>query len=292
MNTGRTTVGGHMMHNWRATPRNSASLSRRGFLGRLAALGADLFITGSDLPAQTTANPRRIDVHHHFTPKAYLDYVTAANRTPGFGTWKIEADLDDMDKSGTATAILTITNPGFGFGGQETTRKAIRECNEAAAKLRSDYPGRFGSFAAIQLTDVDGSLHEIEYALDTLKADGIGLFSNYGDKWLGHASFAPVYEELNRRKTVTYVHPATADCCVNLLPNVPNEGAMIEFGSDTTRSIADLIFSGTTAHFPRHGLDFLPCRWNYAFPYRAVSAGCVSGSRAWRRDHAAAGYNR
>ena len=129
-------------------------------------------------------------------------------------------------------------------------RKAVRACNEAAAKLRDDHPGRFGSFAALPLTDVDGSLREIEYALDTLKADGIGIFSNYGDKWLGHPSFAPVYEELNRRKTVTYVHPNVANCCANLLPNVPNEGAMIEFGTDTTRTIADLIFSGTTTKFP------------------------------------------
>ena len=155
-----------------------------------------------------------------------------------------------MDQGGTATAILTITTPGFGLGHVEETRTAVRNCNDEAKKLCVDHPGRFGSFAALPLTDTDGSLREIEYALDTLKADGIGLFSNYGDKWLGHPSFAPVYEELNRRKAVVYVHPIAANCCTKLDTSIPNEGATIEFGSDTTRTIGDLVFSGSTNKYP------------------------------------------
>ena len=132
-------------------------------------------------------------------------------------------------------------------------RKVSRGCNEAAAKLVADHPGRFGSFATIPLADTEGALRETEYALDTLKADGISLFSNYGDVWLGHATFAPVYEELNRRKAVVYVHPVLANCCANLSvakDGVPNEIAMIEFGTDTTRALAGLIFSGMTTKFP------------------------------------------
>ena len=98
-----------------------------------------------------------------------------------------------MDRSGTAIALLSITTPGFWFGEVKEVRKVIRESNEYAAKLRSDHPGRFGSFASIPITDTEGALKEIEYALDTLKADGIGLYSNYGDIWLGDAKLAPVH---------------------------------------------------------------------------------------------------
>jgi 6-methylsalicylate decarboxylase len=93
----------------------------------------------------------------------------------------------------------------------------------------------------------DASLKEIEYALDTLKADGIGLLTSYDAKYLGDAAFAPVMEELNRRKATVYIHPATPSCCVNLAGIDPR---YIEFATDTTRAIASLIFSRTSARFP------------------------------------------
>jgi predicted TIM-barrel fold metal-dependent hydrolase len=99
----------------------------------------------------------------------------------------------------------------------------------------------------VPLTDVDGSLQEIAYALDTLKADGIGLMTSYGDKWLGDPSFLPIMEELDRRKAVVYTHPTAANCCVNLVRT--QQPVMIEFGTDTTRTIADIIFSGNAQKF-------------------------------------------
>jgi predicted TIM-barrel fold metal-dependent hydrolase len=240
--------------------------SRRVFLGGMGAAGVAALFPGFSAEAQ--AGPRRIDVHHHFTPPAYLEftrmYSTAASGERGagrgaaaaagrgggqdFSGWKLEADLDDMDKNGTATAILSLTTPGLWFGPQTAIRKAVRESNEFAAKLGADHKGRFGSFASIYPPDTDGSLKEMEYALDTLKADGIFLYSSYRDKWLGDDSFIPVYEELNRRKAVVYVHPIEAACCMNLVPNVGD--SMVEYGADTTRTIASLIFSGSSTRYP------------------------------------------
>ena len=123
-----------------------------------------------------------------------------------------------------------------------------RECNEYFARLVTDHPGRFGLFAAVPLPNVDAALREIDYALGTLKADGIALFTVYGDKWLGDPAFDPVFEELNRRKAVLFTHPNTANCCRNLLPNIAD--GTIEWGTDTTRAIANVLFNGTAARCP------------------------------------------
>ena len=233
--------------------RGRSNLSRRDFLGLASAIGAGVFFSGHPFAAWAAATPGRIDIHHHFQPDIYYAFQRTYGK--GFDTnqWSLAKDLEDMDKAGTAVAFLSLTTPGFVFGEKNEVRKVSRGCNEAAAKLVADHPGRFGSFATIPLANTEGALHETEYALDTLKADGISLFSNYGDVWLGHATFAPVYEELNRRKALVYVHPVLANCCANLSvakDGVPNEIAMIEFGTDTTRALAGLIFSGMTTKFP------------------------------------------
>ena len=126
-------------------------------------------------------------------------------------------------------------------------RASPASCNEYAKKLETDHPGRFGTFAMLPLPHVDASLKEIAYAFDTLKVDGVGCMTSYGDKWLGYAEFAPVWEELNRRKATVYTHPTGANCCVNLVQGITESS--IEFGTDTTRSIASLIFTGTSMKY-------------------------------------------
>jgi predicted TIM-barrel fold metal-dependent hydrolase len=192
-----------------------------------------------------TTAPHRIDVHHHLTPPPYVAAITARNIPGPVRDWTPEKSIADMDKAGVATAITSITTPALRFLDDAGARTVARECNEYSAKLVGDAKGRFGMFAAMPMPSVDATLHEIAYALDTLKADGIGLLTSYGDKWLGDPAFAPVMDELNRRQAVVYTHPTTADCCANLIPDVPE--SIIEWGTDTTRTIASLVFSGTAA---------------------------------------------
>jgi predicted TIM-barrel fold metal-dependent hydrolase len=195
----------------------------------------------------STARPHRIDVHHHHTPPPYVAAITARNIPGPVRDWTPEKSLADMDRAGVATALTSITTPALRFLDDAGARKLARECNDYTARLVADSRGRFGMFAVVPMPGVEGTLQEIAYALDTLKADGIGVLTSYGDKWLGDPAFTPVMEELNRRRAVVYTHPTTANCCGNLVPDVPE--SIIEWGTDTTRTIASLVFSGTAARF-------------------------------------------
>jgi predicted TIM-barrel fold metal-dependent hydrolase len=229
--------------------RNSEGVVvRRAFLAGMAALGASALLSRHDAEAQmASATPHRIDVHHHHTPPPYLAAITANNVLGPVRDWTVEKSIADMDRAGVATAITSITTPALRFLDEAGARKLARECNDYSAKLVADSRGRFGMFAVMPMPHVEGTLHEIGYALDSLKADGIALLTSYGDKWLGDPTFTPVLEELNRRRAVVYTHPTTANCCGNLIPDVPE--SIIEWGTDTTRTIASLVFSGASTRF-------------------------------------------
>ena len=225
------------------------SCTRRRFLGVFAGLGAAALLADRPAGAQALDKPFRIDVHHHLSSPGFIAEISGrrTGQVP-LMKWTVAQSLEDMDQGGVATSILSISEPSVFFGNFDAARKLARETNEFGAKLIGDHPGRFGMFATVPLPDIDGALREIEYTLDTLKMDGICMMTDYQGKFLGDAAFRPVLEELNRRKAVVYTHPFRNDCCRNLVPDVFEP--LIELGTDTTRTIASLLFSGSAEQFP------------------------------------------
>ena len=223
--------------------------SRRAFLAQLGALCAAA--AAPTVLAQPAPAVRRVDVHHHFGSPEWVK-MTQDRRTQGFEVWTKYSparSLEDMDKGGVDVSFISITTPGIWFGDPAETRRIARRENEFGAKLAADSKGRLRLLAVLPLPDVEGSLREIEYAYDTLKCDGIGLLSNWGQKWLGDAAFAPVLQELNRRNAVIYTHGSAPGCCGGTFVPGVNE-TTIEYNTDVSRTIINLITSGTADRTP------------------------------------------
>jgi predicted TIM-barrel fold metal-dependent hydrolase len=229
-------------------PFAATEVSRRSFLAGGAAAVALGATSGLAPTVFAQAKPHRIDVHHHIVPPSWFRAMEVIGRSDfPLKNWSIQKTIEDMDKGGVATSMTSPTTPQVTPLGKEVAIRIARESNEFAKKMESDHPGRFGTWAMLPLPHIDESLKEIAYAFDTLKVDGVGCMTSYQDKWLGHPHFSPIWEELNRRKATVYTHPTSANCCTNLVQGVPDY--VIEFGTDTTRTIASLILNGVSQKY-------------------------------------------
>ena len=249
-------------------PSEVSLLSRRNFFAGMAALTASALIPVRGLAGQAAEHPiRSIDIHHHFGPPEWCSFLASRKLLLNvWDGWTPAKSIAELDKAGVATAMTSITYPGIWLGKDvasvEDTRTLARTCNDYGAKMRADFPRRFGLFAVLPLPDVEGSLKEIEYVFDTLKADGVGVLTSYGDKWLGDTAFTPVFQELNRRKAVVFTHANVPSCCTRggsgtqryLVPGVNNN--VIEYGTDTTRAIMSLIVINAADLYPNIRFSF------------------------------------
>ena len=223
----------------------------------------------------------KIDVHAHFVPPCWRDALLAhglehPDGMPaipvGFSkfqkcfvllfwlthiqNWDINSHIQLMDAMGIKKSYLSITSPGVHLvaGDNTAARLLARECNNFAYNLKRAQPDRFGSFVSLPLPDLEGSLNELKYAIDSLGADGVVLQTNYYGKYIGSSDFGPIFEELNNRGMVVFIHP-TSPCVQGCrshkglpLPQYP--APVFEFMFDTCRCIIDLILGGTISKYP------------------------------------------
>ena len=220
--------------------RTENGFSRRQVIG---GLGAVAMVSSAGIRAAAPPARGIIDVHAHFQPPA----IRALNQPGPMNGWSLEKQIEDMDVAGVARAMLSVTTPGVPATG-DAARRIARETNEYAARLGSDHGKRFGSFLCLPMDNLDAALAEVAHGMDVLKANGVCLFTSYSGRYLGDASFDPLFAELERRKAVVYIHPTNAACCTRLIPEVPD--TVVEYGTDTTRAIASYVYRGAARRFP------------------------------------------
>jgi len=201
-----------------------------------------------------TGNPDTsltIDTHHHILPDFFWRETNDSHAPVGGLAplqWSKEMMISFMDDAGIDVVVTSVSTPGVHLGDSEKARSLARRCNEFAAELVHDRPDRFASFACIPLPDIDASLEELSYALDVLRLDGLVLFTNSNGVYLGDAVLEPVFEELERRKAVVFVHPnPSPDAAAHSL-GLPDN--LLDFPTDTNRAVAQMHYTNRFARTP------------------------------------------
>ena len=187
---------------------------------------------------------------------------------PYLPTWDETTHLALMDTLGIQKSILSISTPGshLVYTNDTLARTLTRRINSYASALKSRHPTRFGYFASLPIPDIEGSLAEIPLALSE-GCDGFVLLTNSHGTYLGDPALDPIFDELNRRKALIFIHPTTPKICPcsvsagasNASTEIPTSATpfagripnpMQEFFFDTARVVANLFMSGTIQRCP------------------------------------------
>jgi predicted TIM-barrel fold metal-dependent hydrolase len=207
----------------------------------------------------TPGQPHRIDVHAHHLAPQYREALQEAEMWLIGGIpvpeWTPELALEFMDAHGIAVQMLSVSDPGVEFVDGERAPVLARECNDYAARVVHEHPGRFGAFAVLSVSDVEQARAETVRALDELRLDGVGLLSSYHGRYPGDPAFEPLLSELNERSAWVMVHPASI--AAELKPDLSVPGFIAEFPFDTTRAFMSLLFNGSFETHPN-------IRWQFA----------------------------
>ena len=172
------------------------------------------------------------------------------------------------------TAITSLT-PRVVLQNLHRLRDVARTCNEFQARLLLEHPARFGSFALPPAAGRRRRAGRNHVCARHLAPRRCGPFSSVNNRYLGDPLFDPVFDELNRRKAVVFIHPTHCEA-----PPETNLGAppfVVEYVFDTTRAIVNLIFSGTLKRCP--DIRLIVAHGGGTVPFLAQRISMLEGHR-------------
>jgi 6-methylsalicylate decarboxylase len=236
--------------------------------GTLTGAAAGLICESPELLAQGTASgdepiknrrPLCIDVHAHLWTDEYLDLVESygkkdtniqRGRDAGMTQAEIDKRFATMDSVGVDLQVLSVSPQSPHFENKDHAITAAGRANDMYADAAHRWPKRFAAFAALPLPHIDESLKELDRALGQLGMRGVALTTDILGRSIADPAFLPVYEELNRRRSVLFIHPSGDGAYSPLIADyriIWMIGAPVE----DTVAVLHLITHGIPSRFPQ-----------------------------------------
>lgn len=208
----------------------------------------------------------RVDVHHHFTAPAWIDWaenkgLTRREKLPWWAHWDEDTALGMMSKAGISTSILTAAMPGSPSQDPHQRKEGLHISLQAMSDLAQAHPRRFAFFTPVFLDDLETSSWSVRKGLDDHGAVGVSTRTSMKGEYLGNPAHEPLLAELNERAAVVSTHPMEMPSGP-VMPGLPP--FLCDFLLDTTRAAISLILNGTLDRYPNlsfilpHGGGFLP----------------------------------
>ncbi len=198
-----------------------------------------------------------IDVHHHVIGRNNPNYANLP-------TWDMQIDAEENERLGIGGVLLSLP--------VSSTPDQTRAINDFLTGFAGYDTKRYGVLACLPSAHVDATLKEIEYAYDTLHADGFCMPSNVGGMYIGDDRMDEILAELDRRSAAVLLHPLKPGAEAPHLS--VSDFSVYEFPFDTTRAIMDLIYSGKVIKYPH--IKWIISHAGGAIPYLAYRLSTVA----------------
>jgi predicted TIM-barrel fold metal-dependent hydrolase len=200
----------------------------------------------------------RIDVHAHYWTEDYLGRLvdlgkTDAGQARGLGAGD-GVELDDrlrlMERAEVEMQVLSACPQVPYSEDAERATSLATFVNDQYAGLVERHPDQFRAFATLPMPHVEESVAELSRTLDQLGMVGVALNTTILGRALVEPSFEPIFEELNNRAAVLYLHPAGNSACSPLIRNY-HLTWMVGSPVEDTISIMHLITHGIPTRYPK-----------------------------------------
>jgi predicted TIM-barrel fold metal-dependent hydrolase len=196
-----------------------------------------------------------VDIHAHFTlPTTPEDRAAqwrglrdACFLAPEPYHWTPESALATMDRLGVTMQMLSPIPLAASL-------PELRAWNDYGARLVADHPHRFGLLAGLPADDPAACLAEIERGDTETHPDGYLITTQRAGVSLGDERLRPVWEELDNRGAVVFVHPGT-----HIAPVLRQPTVLLELPFETCRAVVDLLYTGFFRRYPRLKMVLAHC---------------------------------
>ncbi len=163
-----------------------------------------------------------------------------------------EARIRDMDSTGIARQILSLTNPGVQLFDREEGAAWSISCNDQLAQAIAKHPDRFSGLAAIPPQNPSFAANELERAVRKLGLKGGIINSHTKGEYLDNPKFWDIFAAAESLDVPIYLHPSTpSPRMYEPFAEWGFEGAIYGFAVETSLHLLRIIASGVFDRFPK-----------------------------------------
>lgn len=163
-----------------------------------------------------------------------------------------ELRIADMDATGIAMQILSLTSPGVQIFDSETAVAIARSANDELAAAIAAHPTRYAGLAAIAPQNPAEAAKELDRSVRTLGLKGAIVNSHTHGEYLDDPKFWDIFAAAEALDVPIYIHPNTPpNAMIRPFMERGLDGAVFGFAVETGLHALRIVVSGAFDHFPK-----------------------------------------